>query len=338
MLTNRWEKIGVRQREKGEKRRRLAGRWGKLSKLGKQGRQVCTYRAKQRSVKRSRPDYHEREKGKAGNENKQGRVKRQRQGVFFRRVLRLISYLGMTGGGLAVLYFLLTKGLMVKEVECSINQGVSECPAGIKQNLEYLFDKPMFFYNFKEELEGWRTDEFNFAVVSYAKELPGTVKINFTFLEPTFKLTGKNQESYFFDVFGRHTMIFGAREILEVEVRNEQLWEKIASFQLETLLEQKLYNLLYLSEGRRENWLRVIIYDIEYVEIQTRKATYLVDFLAVDENLQKLDFIERSDFKSEAEDPVVDLRLNWPVVKNESGEATGESAIEGGIGVAGTGR
>jgi hypothetical protein len=95
----------------------------------------------------------------------------------------------------------------------------------------------------------------------------------------------------------------------------------LSEYQLDPVLHQKFYDLVFLSTGQRAEWQTIALSGLQQLEITTRQARYLLDLFAIDENLQKLLYIEESDlWPKDQMTGVIDLRPNLPVIRSSGVE------------------
>ena len=101
-----------------------------------------------------------------------------------------------------------------------------------------------------------------------------------------------------------------------IEINNEQVASGLIHRYLDPVLADKFYALTYLLAKQQTSVTKEVLTNLQSITLQTSKGNYLLDLFALDENLQKLAFLEHSDYNFNQKETLIDLRLNLPVIKN----------------------
>jgi len=175
----------------------------------------------------------------------------------------------------------------------------------------------MLFYNYYHRLNSLFQPSLNFQSFSYVKLLPHTLKINFIFSPPVYQLVTPNNLIMGFDQFGEYSFIPPDDNVLIIKSHHQATNQALTQYQLDPVLHQKFMQLDYFTTDQRQNWQTVNFIALNHLEIVTSKATYILDLFNLDENLQKMTFLE-DNWQSLDHGQIVDLRFRLPVIKIKS--------------------
>jgi hypothetical protein len=221
--------------------------------------------------------------------------------------------LALLGGGGG---YLVARLLVVDRISCTVNQ-VAACPVVVTESVKNFVGRSLFLTNFRQELWAFRRQDFSFTDVSYQKQLSGQLNVDFAFAPPLYLLVAPGDKQFAFDEFGHYTLTADKYHLPQIMVEAPEILLALTQYQLDPVVHQKIYDLLYLSREQWSEWSAITLVSLRQLEIVTAQARYLLDPFSLDENLQKLVYLETSDFWVDHDSKlVIDLRLNVPVVKS----------------------
>jgi len=201
---------------------------------------------------------------------------------------------------------------VVTAVYCRLGRHTTPCPQSLQNSVQSLIGKPMLFYNFEQVLSSLRSPSLPFVSVNYEKVIPGTLIVGFDFAPPAFYLTPDGQTLYGFAASGDYTIMPSEVPVPTLRLTDPEVLTQLHDFYLDPALHQKILQLLYLAGDKLLAWT-MEIESFNCLRITTAKATYLLDLFSLDENLQKLDYIEQNRQPTTFQE--IDLRLSLPVVR-----------------------
>lgn len=210
---------------------------------------------------------------------------------------------------------LISNQFVVKKVTCLIYPGQWACPTALNEQCQQLLGKRLLFYNFANIISSWQNQQLPFISSNYQKIFPHHLLVTFTFHPPAYVLLAHGQ-SYGFDAWGDYTPIPANNNSLLIEINNEQVASGLIHRYLDPVLADKFYALTYLLAKQQTSVTKAVLTNLQSITLQTSKGNYLLDLFALDENLQKLAFLEHSDYNFNQKETLIDLRLNLPVIKN----------------------
>lgn len=214
-----------------------------------------------------------------------------------------------------VSWLLISTQFVVKKVTCLIYPGQWACPTALNEQCQQLLGKRLLFYNFANIISSWKNQQLPFISSNYQKIFPHHLLVTFTFHPPAYVLLAHGQ-SYGFDAWGDYTPIPTSDNPLMIEINNEQVASGLIHRYLDPVLADKFYALTYLLAKQQTSVTKAVLTNLQNITLQTSKGNYLLDLFALDENLQKLAFLEHSDYNFNQKETLIDLRLNLPVIKN----------------------
>jgi hypothetical protein len=242
----------------------------------------------------------------------EGRRKERRK--WWRVVLIAVS---VVGSGLflnLLLRFLFT----AQKVECTMNQA-QVCPSLLLTKLEEVRGRALFFTNYQDLIAGLRSSNVDFDDFSYQKVLPDTLRLHFSFAAPVYQVVSAGQ-NYYLTQRGGFTQE-GTAGLLVVNDRTGKLGAELANYHLDDFFQQKMLELNYYW---RESGLalgEVDYDDVGQVMVRVGEQAYVIDLTNLDENWQKVVFIEENDWPTERKamkGKVIDVRFRLPVVREEA--------------------
>ncbi|MBQ6436108.1 hypothetical protein IJJ27_00925 [bacterium] len=201
---------------------------------------------------------------------------------------------------------------IVTQVYCRLGRGSTPCPASLQRDVQTLIGKPMLFYNYTAALEKFRTPALPFSGVNYQKLLPGVLFAQFDFGQPLYQLQASGQ-NFSFDDHGVYTILPSEQELPTFIVDNQSLLLSLNDYQLDQIIHQKLWQLLYLSRGQLLPPSTITIKEDNLLQVETKHAVYLLDLFNLDEDWQQLEYLES--YRQNSEKQEIDLRLSLPVVR-----------------------
>lgn len=215
---------------------------------------------------------------------------------------------------LTSVYFLTKKVFLVTQVYCTVNQSTTPCSQSMVDTLQTMIGQPLFFNNFDQQLQALWSLQTPFSRATYAKVLPGTLYLNFDFNPAAYQLA-VNGQIFTFDQAGQFTLSpTSSASALLITVDYPPLQASVNHWQLETAVAGKLNELAYYSQGARTDWQSVTLVNLNQLTIVTSQATYLLDLMDIDEDLQKMTYIQKN-WLTELAHPTVDVRFQLPVIK-----------------------
>ncbi len=213
-----------------------------------------------------------------------------------------------------VIYFLTRRFFVVRRVGCIINRTNTPCSASLWEAAHKLQGQPLLFADFATILESAHTEGTDFDYVTYYKILPDSVIADYHFPSPVYSLSIGDGSPLGFSLDGRYTIATGEADLIHIRSHYAPLNERLAQFGVDELLHQKFLELDFYSRGHRDNWQWVTLYSRGHMQIATPNAVYDVDPFQLDENLQKLYYVEKNRHSDKYQE--IDLRLNVPVVRD----------------------
>lgn len=217
---------------------------------------------------------------------------------------------------------LINQQLIVRSIDCRVLPGNYACPNSLWQKCASLYQQRLLFYPYDKIIAGWHQADLPFKNFFYQKYITGKFKLYFSFNEADYLIIDEKGQSYGFDFNGQFTPIPPLGEIAKIYLHNQQLIPGLADKEIDNVLSQQfsqLASLLKLSPSKVET---ITLTSPKSLSLKTAKATYLLDLFSLDENLQKLDFIEQSDYTQVNGQAIIDLRLNLPVVQKAIDDTT----------------
>ncbi len=211
------------------------------------------------------------------------------------------------------LHIFINRYFLVRKVSCTINHSLP-CTQSLIIATDEFIGKPMLFYNYHHRLNSLFQPSLNFQSFNYVKLLPYTLKINFIFQPPTYQLVTPNNLIMGFDQFGEFSFLPPEDNVLIIKSYHQVTNQALTQYQLDPVLHQKFMQLDYFTADQRQNWQMVNFIALNHLEIITTKATYILDLFNLDENLQKMTFLE-DNWQSLDHGQIVDLRFRLPVIK-----------------------
>ena len=209
-------------------------------------------------------------------------------------------------------FYLFRRVFIVKSLTCQINPDQHPCPQSLLTNTYQLLGRPLFFYNFHQQLATLRTDSLPFTSVNYIKSLPHHLDVTFNFQDPVYRITLDDQQFFSFAADGSYTII-PTDSIPTIISHYPATHDQLTTYQLDPLLHQKLLELV--TYGQPSSWQNVALFDFGRLEITTNQATYILDLFNLDSQLQILDYLETY-HPNHAETDVIDLRLDTPAIRS----------------------
>lgn len=221
-------------------------------------------------------------------------------------LLLIISY------GLAVF---INQQLIVRSIECRALPGNYPCPDSLAQQCQTLYQKRLLFYPYDQLIASWSTPDLPFTNFVYQKFITGKLNLYFLFEQAQYLIIDEQNQAYGFTQTGHFTPIPTNDSLPQIFLSHQQLIPHLAQKQLDNVLAQQFSQLASLLKLTHTQIEKITLLSAKSLEIKTAKAVYWLDLFSLDENLQKLDFIEQSDYTQTNGQTIIDLRLNLPVVK-----------------------
>ena len=214
---------------------------------------------------------------------------------------------------IGLFFYLFRHIFTVKSITCQVNPGQHPCPQSLLTATQQLLGRPLFFYNYHQQLTALRADNLLFTSVNYVKSLPHHLDVTFNFQAPVYNLTLDGQQLFPFAAAGSYTII-PSTSIPTIVSHYPATHEQLAAYQLDQLLHQKLLTLI--TYGQPSSWQNVVLYNFGRLEITTSQATYILDLFNLDSQLQILDFLETHQ-PNHAQTDAIDLRLDPPSIRSQ---------------------
>lgn len=219
---------------------------------------------------------------------------------------------------LLAIYFLAQHFFVIKQVFCTLNQSSTPCPASLNAASQNLIGQPMLFNNIDKQLTSARTASLNFSALTYRKVFPHTVFLNFDFSPAVYQLRTPDGQIFAFDQEGNFTLKPAAQDLFTLDLAYQPAIDNLLSQnQIDLILQQKFIFLEYFSRDQRQNWQSVTFRDLNTLEIVIGQQTYFLDPFELDDNLQKLAYLQKNYLPSDDVAQTIDLRFNLPVVKKQ---------------------
>lgn len=217
-------------------------------------------------------------------------------------------------GFFALLIFLAGRFFVITKVYCTLNETPTACSQSLFDATQELVGQPFLFNNIGAKMNRLKSTDLNFRSVAYRKVLPGTLFVNFNFSPAAYKLILPNHSSFVFDQDGNFTLAPNTADVLAIQVLYQPTVNALNQHQLDLVLSQKFAFLEYFSREKREHWQQLVFRDLNSLEITTQDNTYLVDLFDLDDNLQKLFYLQKQ-WQPTTKGQTVDLRFKLPIVR-----------------------
>lgn len=210
--------------------------------------------------------------------------------------------------------YLTIQVLVVRQVICVLGDTGLPCSRSLADTAQKLVGKPLLFYNFAHKLEAARADRLDFDYVTYEKFLPGTLVVRYYFPAPAYQVAIQDGDWLSFSDTGRYTILPGAGDTLQIHSQYHSLNTRLAQFQTDPVVHQKIIELLTRTQGQRENWQRIDLQALNGLRIETNRAAYLLDLFNLDQDLQEMVYLES--YRQHEPKQEIDLRLDLPAVRD----------------------
>lgn len=256
------------------------------------------------------------------NENKPVTFQLKNQQLLTKHLLKnLIKFLVLLG----VIYsltVLINQQLIVRSIDCRVIPGNYSCPDGLWQKSASLYQQRLLFYPYDQIIANWHQTDLPFKKFSYQKYITGKFKLFFYFNEADYLIIDEQGRSYGFDYNGQFTPIPPLENITKIYLSNQQLIPDLTNKVIDNALSKQFSQLASLQKLSTTKIETIALISPKSLSLKTAKATYVLDLFSLDENLQKLDFIEQSDYTQDNRKVIIDLRLNLPVVQKAIDDTT----------------
>lgn len=216
---------------------------------------------------------------------------------------------------LLVIYLLLQKTLVVRQVYCTINNSSTPCSQSLQNATQNLIGQPLLFQNYEKNFANLADQHLYISNLSYHKIFPGTLFINFNFPETLYQLVLPDGQTMNFAANGQFTLTPATADTLQINVVYPDALAELTDYQLDLVLQQKLEFLEYFSRSWRSNWQKVTFVDLNTLQIVINNRTYTLDLFTLDDNLQKLEFLQQANWQPDEDIQEIDLRFRLPILK-----------------------
>ncbi len=224
-----------------------------------------------------------------------------------------------------IVFFLLYLGgqkyFKIDRVFCLVNKSSTPCPIVLAQESQKLIGQPMLFNNINKQFLFLRQPTLNFVSLDYQKVLPGTIFLNFNFNQALYQLITPDGQVFSFAHDGQPTLTLPTDQVLQIQVQYPPTIEDLNQWRADLVLQQKFLFLEYFSRGKRESWDKVVFQDLNTLLISSGQQTYFLDLFDLDDNLQKLDYLQEN-YLAPPKKQVIDLRFNLPIVMEATAGVT----------------
>ncbi len=217
-------------------------------------------------------------------------------------------------GFFALFIFLAGRFFVITKVYCTLNETSTACSQSLYDATQQLVGQPFLFNNIGAKMNQLKSSNLNFQTVAYRKVLPGTLFVNFNFSPAAYKLILLNGNSFTFDQEGNFTLAPSTTDVLNIQVLYQPAIDVLNEQRLDAVLAQKFAFLEYFSREKRASWQQLVFRDLNSLEITVDDNTFIVDLFDLDDNLQKLFYLQKQ-WQPETKGQTIDLRFKLPIVR-----------------------
>jgi len=265
-----------------------------------------------RQLRRIRPQY--RTRGRVRPQGSRARPVVRDSQLARKRLLDLAWWLGLVVF-VGVVFWLVRWVFVIRQVRCIINSRAQACSQSLQDISQTLIGKPMLFYNVVQDLSTIKSPSVDFDSIQYYKMIPDRIVIDWQFPRARYQVAIAEGDWRSYATDGRYTLAQASAsgQLLQVRSYYVPFNQLLGTYQTDPIIHQKLLELDYYSEGKRDQWQAVSLISLTELRIDTGLTVYVVDLFDLDRELQKMWYLERN--YRHTKRVQIDLRFHSPMLR-----------------------